>query len=96
MEKTEYVTLPLDLSHDVERLFFEYMASLSVSRYLMSQDGIRESMMQMYLDAVECKWIELEMLKQRVVKEYPSTFEYANYEFEFDASRIKYTEKEVE
>ena len=61
--QVEYINIPEDLSVEIERLFFEYNAALSVCRFLMSQEGINDEMMQKYLDSVECKWVELEMAK---------------------------------
>ena len=94
MKTIEYIEIPYELSCNIERLFFEYNAALSVCKFLMSQPEVREDMLQKYLDSVECKWVELEVLKQKAVKEYPTHFEKADYEFDFDNHAIKYLEKE--
>ena len=94
MAKIEYIEIPYDVSDEVERLFFEYNARLSVCRFLMSQEGINDEMMQKYLDSVECKWVELEMAKELVNKTYPSTINANYYEFDFENHRLKYTAEE--
>lgn len=94
MPNIEYINIPMELSMDVERLFFEYNAALSVCRFLMSQEDINDDMMQKYLDSVECKWIELEIAKERVHKAYPSTIVANRYEFDFDNYCLKYIAEE--
>lgn len=92
--KVEYVNIPENLSVEIERLFFEYNAALSVCRFLMSQEGINDEMMQKYLDSVECKWVELEMAKGLANKTYPSIINANHYEFDFENHRIKYIAEE--
>lgn len=93
-EKIEYVNIPFEISNNIERLFFEYNARLNVCKFLMQQEDIDENIMQKYLDSVECKWVELEMLKQKTAKLYSTTFNKADYEFDFEEARIKYIQKD--
>lgn len=93
--QVEYVNIPENLSMEIERLFFEYNAALSVCRFLMSQEDINDEMMQKYLDSIECKWVELEMTKNIVRKTYPSTINANRYEFDFENHRLNYIAEEL-
>ena len=76
----------------VERLFFEYNASLNILRYLMSQDDVKDEYIQRYLDCSEKKYTELEIAKEYISKEYaPYEFGKYNYRFDFENDTIIYT-----
>lgn len=90
MEKK--VKIPEKVSAYVEKLFFEYNASLSVVRYLMSQDDVKDEYIQRYLKQCEEKHIELELAKKEVTEEYaPIGFDKYNYNFDFRDYTITYT-----
>ena len=42
------VIIPEQVSGYVERLFFEYNASVNILRYLMSQDDVKDEYIQRY------------------------------------------------
>ena len=86
------VIIPEQVSNYVERLFFEYQASLNILRYLMSQDGIKDEYLQRYLDVSEQKYTALEIAKSEASKKYvPDVFCKYNYTFDFDNNTIIYT-----
>ena len=70
------VIIPEQVSAYVERLFFEYNASLNIIRYL------RRS---------EQKYTELEIVKENIAREYaPVEFSKYNYTFDFEHNTIVY------
>lgn len=76
----------------VERLWFEYNASLNILRFLMSQDDVLEKHLQKYLDSSETKYTELEMAKKEISslykpKEITGDFD---YRFDFDDECLTY------
>ena len=90
MEKK--VIIPVDVSTYVEKLFFEYNASLNIVRYLMSQDDVKDEYIQRYLKRTEEKHVELEIVKEEVTKEYaPAELDCYNYNFDFRNYTIIYT-----
>lgn len=90
MEKK--VIIPEQVSAYVERLFFEYNASLNILRYLMSQDDVKNEYIQRYSDSSEKKYTELEIVKESISKEYaPVEFSRYNYHFDFENNTIIYT-----
>lgn len=90
MEKK--VRIPEQVSTYVEKLFFEYNASVNILRYLMSQDDVKDEYIQRYSKNVQEKYIELETAKREVTKEYaPAEFSRYNYNFDFDDCTIIYT-----
>lgn len=79
----------------IERLWYEYNASLNILRFLMSQDTVLEQHLQKYLDSSEAKYTELEMAKDSVSKTHKPeeiTDEY-DYQFDFDEECLIYKEK---
>ena len=58
MEKR--VRIPEQVSTYVEKLFFEYNASVNILRYLMSQDDVKDEYIQRYSKSAKEKYIELE------------------------------------
>ena len=79
----------------IERLWYEYNASLNILRFLMSQDTVLEQHLQKYLDSSEAKYAELEMAKDSVSKAHKPegiTGEY-DYRFDFDEECLIYKEK---
>lgn len=90
MEKK--VRIPEQVSTYVEKLFFEYNASVNILRYLMSQDDVKDEYIQRYSKNAQEKYIELETVKREVTKEYaPVEFDEYNYNFDFDDYTIIYT-----
>lgn len=90
MEKK--VIIPVAVSTYVEKLFFEYNASLNIVRYLMSQDDVKDEYIQRYLKQCEEKHVELEVTKKEVTEEYaPIEFNKYNYTFDFRNYTIIYT-----
>ena len=59
-------------SNYIERLFYEYNASLNIIAFLMSKDEVKEKHLQLYLDSSETKYTELEMAKNKMVEKYRS------------------------
>lgn len=79
-------------SNYVERLYFEYNASLNIIAFLMSKDEVKESHLQRYLDSSELKYTELEMAKSSISVKYkplnmPDNF---NYSFDFNTEELIY------
>ena len=79
----------------VERLLYEYNASLNILRFLMAQDDVLEKHLQKYLDSSEAKYAELEMAKKAIsVANKPEDIaEPYDYRFEFDEECLIYREK---
>lgn len=98
-EKTIIVPIPEQTSLSVERLYYEYTAGRESVKFLMKDKDIRWDILQNYVNVVEARFTELEMLKKSVSKEYlPEEIEQSglayDYEFLFDESSIRYTLKE--
>ena len=90
MEKK--VKIPEQVSAYVEKLFFEYNASLNILRYLMSQDDVIDRYIKDYSNSSGRKYTELEIAKETVSKKYaPKEFVAYNYNFDFDNNTIIYT-----
>lgn len=94
--KIEYVEIPHDIIVEVERRHFEFCASQQLIGYLMSRPDTQEHLLQKYLDSSEKKFVELELMKNAVVEQYPSTNGYRHYMFDFGNSCIKYAAEESE
>lgn len=89
------VRLTHEENNYVERLWYEYNASLNILRYLMSQDDILEKHLQKYLDSSEAKYTELEFAKKEISEHYkPSNISDSyEYHFNFDEECLIYQEK---
>lgn len=92
------VKLTEEESNYIERLWFEYNASLNILRFLMSQEGVLEKHLQKYLDSSEAKYTELEMAKKEISSIYKPEKLTGSYEyrFEFDEDCLVYWEKDNE
>lgn len=89
-----FVEIPADLSLEVERRYFEYMVAQNVVAYLMQKRNIDKDILQSYIDTVECRGVELELMKRTISKEYcPDTLcdEYL-YSFDFDNHTLVFEE----
>ena len=95
-EKTILVPIAEETSLKVERLFYEYNAGLESVKFLMKDKEVRWDILQNYINVVEARYTELEMLKKGVSDAYlpddigESKIPYS-YEFLFDQSSIRYT-----
>ena len=78
----------------VERKFYEHQAGRDNIAFLMKDKEINWDILQHYVDVVETRWVELEMLKGEMDKKYrPDSIKGKNYgyEFLFDTHEMKYT-----
>ena len=90
--KTYEVKIGESESNYIERLFYEYNASLNILRFLMSQDGVRPENLKIYCDASEEKYTTLELGKKEISKMYePEGVNNYNYRFDFDNQSIIYS-----
>lgn len=97
MSKEKEIIVPIDreTSEKVERLFYEWRAGQETVAFLMKDKDVRWDVLQNYINVVEVRYAELEMMKDAVSKEYAPIpigesgipFEYT---FLFDRSSIRY------
>lgn len=81
----------------IEKLFYEYNASLNILRFLMSQDDIKSENLKMYCDASEEKYTTLEIGKKEISEAYkPEGISNYTYTFDFDNQSIIYSWEENE
>ena len=95
MGKEIIVQIPQETSENIERLFYSYYGGRETVAFLMKDSDIRWDILQQYVNVVETRYAELEMLKSAVSKQYlPDPLKYGNYEydyeFQFDTYSIKY------
>lgn len=98
-EKAIIVPIPEQTSLSVERLHYEYTAGRESVKFLMKDKDVRWDILQNYVNVVEARFTELEMLKKSVTDKYvPGEIRQSglafDYEFLFDRSAIRYTLKE--
>ena len=94
MDKKVSVTIEYGEAMYLERLYFEYMASLNILRYLTSQDGTKEEYLDRYNKSYEEKYTAFELAKQDVLDKYkPEGMEKYTYFIDFDRAKVEYTEK---
>ena len=94
MDKKVSVTIEYGEAMYLERLYFEYMASLNILRYLTSQEGTKEEYLDRYNKSYEEKYTAFELAKQDVLDKYrPEGMEKYNYFIDFDRAKVEYTEK---
>ena len=96
MEKDIIVPIPPETSLKIERLFYEYTAGRESVKFLMKDSDVRWDILQNYVNVVETRYTELEMLKAAVGKEYlPNAIclsrEPYSFEFLFDQSAIRFS-----
>ena len=89
------VQLTNEESTYIERLWYEYNASLNILRFLMSQETVLEQHLKKYLDCSEAKFTELEIAKDTMSKAHkPEDITGAyDYQFDFDDECLIYREK---
>jgi len=100
-EKAIIVPIPQETSDKVERLFYEWRAGRETVAFLMKDKDVRWDILQNYINVVEARYTELEMMKDSISKEYApipigdngSPFDYT---FLFDQSSIRYIITEEE
>ena len=94
MDKKVSVTIEYGEAMYLERLYFEYMASLNILKYLTSQDGTKEEYLDRYNKSYEEKYTAFKLAKQDVLDKYrPEGMEEYNYFIDFDRAKVEYTEK---
>ena len=90
------VTIPEDLSLNVERLFYEYNAGMQSVAFLSKDKDVPMDILKWKMDQTETTYAELEMLKNETAKKYLPDYirmsrkDYS-YEFVFGTSEIVYT-----
>lgn len=89
MEKR--IKISYDLSVYVERLFFEYNASMRILRYLASQDDVKQENLDKYFEEAKNIEMELELAKKEISDKYKPEGCFCEYYFDFDACEIVYT-----
>lgn len=98
MKKEIIVNIPQETSESVERLFYSYHGGQDTVAFLMKDKDVRWDILQQYVNVVEARYAELEMLKDSVAKQYApipmgETGVPYDYEFLFDRCAIRYTER---
>lgn len=94
MDKKISVIMAHDEAAYLERLYFEYQATLSILRYLTSQDGIKDEYIDRYTKDHNEKFTAFEIAKKEILDKYlPEGMEKYNYFIDFDRARIDYTEE---
>lgn len=84
------VSISPEESAKVERLFFEYNASVDVLRFLMTQKGLPVENLKKYNDVIMEKNWELERAKQEVTAKYRPEGT-SHYVFLFEENAIDFT-----
>lgn len=96
MGKEMRVTIPEDLSLNIERLFYEYTAGMQSVAFLTKDKDVPMDILKWKIDHTETVCAELEMLKNATAKKYLPDYirvsrkDYG-FEFMFDTSEIVYT-----
>ena len=90
------VTIPEDLSLNIERLFYEYNAGMQSVAFLSKDKDVPMDILKWKMDQTETTYAELEMLKNETAKKYLPDYirlsrkDY-DFTFMFDTSEIVYT-----
>lgn len=88
------VEIGVDESTNVERLFYEHRAGQDNIAFLMKDKDIRYDILQEYIDVVECRYVELEMMKEELAEKYkPDANKDYDYMFDFRNNSIIFEEK---
>ena len=77
----------------VERKFYEHQAGRDNIAFLMKDKDVNWDILQHYIDVVETRWVELEMLKDEMDKKYcPENMRNKPHgsEFLFDTKQMKF------
>lgn len=78
----------------MERKFYEYNAGKDTIAFLMKESDINWEILQNYINVVETRYVELELLKNEMDKKYcPDNYINKNYKYEFlfDTYEMKYS-----
>ena len=93
--KVKTVNIGENASNYIEKLFYEYNASLNILRFLMSQDDVKPENLKIYCDTSEEKYTTLEIGKKEISGRYkPEGINNYNYTFDFDNHSIIYSWEE--
>ena len=93
MKQKQVVAIDPQDSITVERLFRLYGAGLDTIAFLMKDDDINYNNLQHYIDVVEARHVELEMLKAGMAQKYkPDQGKEYNFEFDFQNNAIIFEE----
>lgn len=80
-----------NVSNYVEKLFFEYNATINILKYLTAQDNTKLEYIEKYFKIAEEKYIELELAKKEISEQYrPQNMFVQRYSFDFDNCEIVY------
>ena len=77
----------------MERKFYEHQAGRDNIAFLMKEKDINWEILQHYIDVVETRWVELELLKKEMGDKYcPEEYkdDFYSYEFLFDKNMMKF------
>lgn len=94
INKEDFVNIDGQDSLLVERKFYEHQAGRDNIAFLMKDKDVNWDILQHYIDVVETRWVELEMLKAEMDKKYcPENMvdKPHGYEFLFDKQQMKFT-----
>ena len=85
-------------SDDIQKLHYEYHASLNILSYLLKQENINEDYLNQYFKKSEEYNISLNYYISQIIKKYEIKLntKIYNYEFDFDNYRLIYNFKEIE
>lgn len=95
MKKEIVVPIPQETSEKVERLFYSWKGGRESVAFLMKDKDVRWDILQQYVNVVETRYAELEMLKSAISGQYlPDPIRFSgvsyDYEFLFGESSIRY------
>lgn len=93
VNNSEIVKIESEDSLLVERKFYEHQAGRDNIAFLMKDKDVNWDILQHYIDVVETRWVELEMLKDEMDKKYcPENMRNKphGYEFLFDTKQMKF------
>lgn len=82
-------------SREMEKAWYEYMASANILAFLMKEEGIRFDLLQEYINVAEIRFVECEKMKERFAKQFkPDEVDLTkyNYGFNFEEFAIEFTE----
>lgn len=96
MEKKVFtVNIGEENSRKMEKIWYEYNASLSIVEHLMQSGNVPFENLQDYLMVTEARFTESEKMKEALAKEFkPEEVDLTkyNYSFDFDNFSIVFTE----
>lgn len=86
------VTIPEELSNEIQRQFLEYNGVLNIINYLSRNNDINFDVLDRYQQEAINRFTILEKLKTEITKQY-TPFEFYDYEFNFTNHSIIFEEK---